>query len=45
MKNSKALIVYSQTVVNIYQNLGDYNPMKKNEFIVFDDIIADMEVN
>ena len=28
-----------------FGNLEDYNPTEKKKFIVFDDVIADMEVN
>ena len=42
-KNSTAFIYYSETV---YENLEDYNPIKKKKLlIVFDDVIADMEAN
>ena len=37
---------YSQTIGDIYENLGDYNPTKKGRvLIVFGDMIADMESN
>ena len=43
-KNSKAFIVYLQTIDNVYENLEDYNTTKKRKvLIVFDDMIADME--
>ena len=39
LKNPKAFIDYLQTIDSI-----DYNPKKKRKlFIVFDDVIADME--
>ena len=39
-------IDYSQTILDVYENLEDYNPTKKNRvLIVFDDMIADMESN
>ena len=39
-------IDYSQTILDVYENLEDYNPTKKNRvLIVFDDTIADMESN
>ena len=45
IKNPKAN-VYSQTINDVYENLEDYNPIKKSRvLIVFDDIIADMEYN
>ena len=38
--------VYSQTIDDVYENLDDYNPIKKSRvLIVFDDIKADMEYN
>ena len=46
LKTSKAFIDYSQTVGDVYENLEDYNPtIKRRVFIVFDDMIADMESN
>ena len=46
LKNPKAVIDYSQTIDNVYENLEDYNPIKKRRLlIVFDDMIADMESN
>ena len=45
-KNPKALIDYSQTFDDVYENLEDYNPTKKKRvLLVFDDMIADMESN
>ena len=39
LKNPKAIIDYSQTIDDIYENLGDYNPTKKRRvLIVFDEI-------
>ena len=44
LKNSKALVDYSQTIDDVYENLGDYNPTKKRRvLIVFDDMIAGLE--
>ena len=46
LKNPKALIDYSQTIDDVYENSKDYNPTKKiGVLIVFDDMIADMESN
>ena len=46
LKNPKAFVYYSQTIDDVYENLEDYNPIKKRRvLIVFDDIIADMESN
>ena len=43
-KNPKALIDYSQTYDDVYENLEDYNRAKKRRvLIVFDDMITDME--
>ena len=37
---------YSQAVDDIYENLEDYNPAKiRRTWIVFDDMVADMEYN
>ena len=46
LKNPKAFIDYSQKIDHVYENLEDYNPMKKRRvLIVFDDMITDMESN
>ena len=46
LKNPKAFIDYSQAIVDVYENLENYNPTKKRKvLIVFDDMIADMEDN
>ena len=46
LKNPKAFIDYSETINDVYENLEDYNPTKKRKlFIVFDDMIADIESN
>ena len=46
LKNLKALICYSQIIGGAYENLEDQNPLKKMRvFIVFDDMIADVESN
>ena len=46
LKNPKAFIDYSRTIDDAYENLEDYNPIKKMRvLIVFDDMIADMESN
>ena len=46
LKNPKAFIYYPQTIDGIYENLEDYNPMKKKRvLIVFDDMIIDTEAN
>ena len=44
LKNLKVFIDYSQTIVNVHENLEDYNPAKKRRDI-FDEMIADMESN
>ena len=42
----KAFIEYSNDMRNVYKNIDDYNPNKKNRMlIVFDDMIADMIQN
>ena len=46
LKNSKAFIDYSQKIDDVYENVEDYNLTKKRKvFIMFDDMIADMEAN
>ena len=46
LENTKAFIDYSQTIDEIYENLEDYNPRRQRRaWIVFDDMIADMESN
>ena len=46
LKNPKVFIDYSQTIDNVFENLEDYNPtMKRRVFIVFGDMIADIESN
>ena len=43
LKNPKAFVDYSQTN-NAYENLEDYNPIKRKKvLIVLDDVITDME--
>ena len=45
-KNPKAFADYSQTIDNVYENLEEYNPIKKRRvLVVFDDMITDMESN
>ena len=39
------MIIYIQTIDDVYEKLDDYNPTKKTKvLIVFDDILADMEL-
>ena len=46
LKTSTAFIDYSQTIDDLYENLKDYDPLKKRKvLIVFDDMIADVEDN
>ena len=46
LNDSKAFIEYSNDMINIYKNIEEYNPNKKqNILIVFDDMIADMPIN
>ena len=46
LKTPKAFIDYSQTVGDVYENLEGYNPtIKRRVFIVFDNMIADIESN
>ena len=44
LKNLKGFIDYSQAIVNVHENLEDYNPTKKRRDM-FDEMIADMESN
>ena len=44
LKNSKAFINYLQAIVDVYENLENYNPRRKKMYIVFD-MIAGMEAN
>ena len=44
--DSKAFIEYSNDMNDIYKNIKEYNPNKKQKILVeFDDIIADMLIN
>ena len=46
LKNPKAFINYSQTIDDVYENLKDYNPVKKRRVLkVFGDVTADMRSN
>ena len=46
LKNQKAFIDYSQTIDDVYENLEDYNPIRKRRLlIVSDDMMADMVSN
>ena len=41
--NPKAFMEYSNDMQDVYQNIEDYNPIKKRKvLIIFDDMIADM---
>ena len=45
-KNPEVFFDYSEATDDIYENLEDYNPIKKRKvLIVFDDMIADTEAN
>ena len=44
--NFEALFEYSNDMDDIYKNIGEYNPHKKqNSLTVFDDFISDMLSN
>ena len=46
LKNTMAFIEYSQTIDEVYENLENYNPTKKEKVLkVFDDMIAEIEAN
>ena len=41
--NPKAFMEYSNDMQDVYENIEDYNPIKKRKIlVVFDDMIADM---
>ena len=41
-----AFIEYSQTIDEVYENLENYNPTKKEKVLkVFDDMLAEIEAN
>ena len=43
---TNTFIDYLQTIDDVYENLEDYNSMKKRKMlIVFDDMIADIKSN
>ena len=45
-KNPKAFIDYSREIGDVFENLEDYNPVRKRRVLkVFDDMIADSESN
>ena len=42
LNNPNAFIEYSNTMDDVYENINDYNPIRKRKkVIIFDDIIAD----
>ena len=44
--DSNAFIEYSNTMDDVYENIDDYNPIRKRKkLIVFDDMIADIMSN
>ena len=46
LQNQKAIIDYSQTIDDVYENLEEYNPVKKRKvLIVVDDMIIDRKTN
>ena len=46
LKNQKAIIDYSQTIDDVYENLEEYNLVKKRKvLIVVDDMIIDRKTN
>ena len=40
-----AFVEYSNTMDDVYSNIDDYNPNRKNFLIVFDEMIADIMVS
>ena len=46
LKNPNEFTDYSQTIDDVYENVEDYNPIKKKRvLVVFHDMIADIESN
>ena len=46
LNNSNAFIECSNTMDDVYENINDYNPIRKRKkIIVFDDMIADIMTN
>ena len=46
LNNPNAFIEYSNTMDDVYENINDYNPIRKRKkLIVFDDMIADIMDN
>ena len=46
LNDSKAFIEYSNTMNDVYENIDNYNPNRRRNFlIVFDDMIADIMTN
>ena len=46
LNDSKAFIDCSNTMDDVYENIGDYNPNRKRKvLIVFDDVIGDIMTN
>ena len=44
--NPKAFIEYSDTMEDVYNNIDNYNPKRKQKaIIVFDDMVADINTN
>ena len=46
LNNPNAFIESSNTMNDVYENIGDYNPSRKRKIlIVFDDMVADIMTN
>ena len=48
LNNPNALIKSSNTMDDVYENINDYNPIRKRKrkkLIVFDDMVADIMTN
>ena len=46
LNDSSAFIEYSNTMDDVYNNIGDYNPKRKRKnLIAFDDMIDDIMTN
>ena len=46
VNNPNAFVEYSNAMDNVYENINDYNPIRKRrKLIVFDDMTADIITN
>ena len=45
VNNLKAFIQCSNTMDDVYENIDNYNPSRRKNLIVFDDMVADIMTN